>query len=311
MFEVSQANGKWRHILQELGVPETFLTGRNCPCPLCGGKDRFRFTDKNGDGLWICNQCGTGNGMKLVMEVRGVDFPQAIRLVESVAGTIKEIAKQKKYSHGWWVKKIWRESIAVTAGDPVSEYLIGRGIKCEIPHTIRLIPALEYFHDGKTIGTFAAMACIVRDHAGEPKTLHVTYLKNGKKAVLPSPKKVLSEMGESAAIRLYRNDFTLCVTEGIETALAVREITNMAVWSLISAGNLKSFVPPPEVTHLEVWADNDTNFTGQKCAYALANEMVIKRKMNVKVFLPNNEGTDWADGVNMWKMTEFRAANAG
>ena len=37
--------GKWPSTLLELGIPEEFLTGKHGPCPMCGGKDRFRFTE--------------------------------------------------------------------------------------------------------------------------------------------------------------------------------------------------------------------------------------------------------------------------
>ena len=33
-----------------LGVPAKALTNRHGPCPICGGKDRFRFDDKGGRG---------------------------------------------------------------------------------------------------------------------------------------------------------------------------------------------------------------------------------------------------------------------
>ena len=53
-----RARGRWRQILPALGIDARFLTGRNCPCPICGGKDRFRFIDrKDGDGMWLCSQC--------------------------------------------------------------------------------------------------------------------------------------------------------------------------------------------------------------------------------------------------------------
>jgi putative DNA primase/helicase len=53
-----RARGRWRHILPALGIADNFLTGRNCPCPMCGGRDRFRFIDRlDADGMWVCNQC--------------------------------------------------------------------------------------------------------------------------------------------------------------------------------------------------------------------------------------------------------------
>ena len=55
-----RARGRWREILPALGIDPCYLTGHNCPCPMCGGADRFRFIDrrgKDGDGMWVCNQC--------------------------------------------------------------------------------------------------------------------------------------------------------------------------------------------------------------------------------------------------------------
>lgn len=41
--------GNWPHVLMSLGIASGFLTGRHGPCPGCGGRDRFRFDDRNGD----------------------------------------------------------------------------------------------------------------------------------------------------------------------------------------------------------------------------------------------------------------------
>src|ERR1019366_9474664 len=49
-----RTRGRWRGILAAQGIDPRYLTGKNGPCPLCpGGKDRWRFTDLNGDGYWI------------------------------------------------------------------------------------------------------------------------------------------------------------------------------------------------------------------------------------------------------------------
>ncbi|MBL9115532.1 MAG: hypothetical protein JNJ83_11050 [Verrucomicrobiaceae bacterium] len=52
------------------------------PCPGCGGKDRFRFDDKAGDGTFICSQGGggtlSGNGLTLLQHITGWDFKRSI-----------------------------------------------------------------------------------------------------------------------------------------------------------------------------------------------------------------------------------------
>ena len=67
---VKQACGHWPRILPALGV--TVIKNRHQACPVCGGSDRFRFDDKEGRGTWFCNQCGAGDGLKLVEKVFGV-----------------------------------------------------------------------------------------------------------------------------------------------------------------------------------------------------------------------------------------------
>lgn len=42
------ARGNWKSILRQTGVPESALSGKHSPCPGCGGKDRFRFDDREG-----------------------------------------------------------------------------------------------------------------------------------------------------------------------------------------------------------------------------------------------------------------------
>ena len=67
MKTIDAARNKWSDVLSKLGVDQSFLKKKHGPCPMCGGTDRFRFDNKGGNGTWICNQCGAGNGMNLIM----------------------------------------------------------------------------------------------------------------------------------------------------------------------------------------------------------------------------------------------------
>lgn len=79
------ARGRWATILRDFGVGESFLKDSHGPCPACGGNDRFRFDDKNGDGDWYCNQCGgadaqggAGDGLMLVERLTGLPFNEVV-----------------------------------------------------------------------------------------------------------------------------------------------------------------------------------------------------------------------------------------
>lgn len=76
------ARGRWEQVLGSLGVRTELLQKRHGPCPGCGGRDRFRFDDKDGEGTFICSQGGggnlSGNGLTLLQHCTGWDFKRSI-----------------------------------------------------------------------------------------------------------------------------------------------------------------------------------------------------------------------------------------
>jgi hypothetical protein len=74
--------GNWVDFLSQCaGFEARVFNKKHQPCPLCGGKDRFRFDDNlehRGDGGYICGQCGSGSGMKLYLEATQVGFGVAL-----------------------------------------------------------------------------------------------------------------------------------------------------------------------------------------------------------------------------------------
>jgi Zinc-binding domain of primase-helicase len=82
------AHGRWREILPVLGVPIAALNGKHQACPACGGKDRFRFDDRHGDGDYLCNQCGAGKGISLLMKVNGWSYADAAKRVDELIGKV-------------------------------------------------------------------------------------------------------------------------------------------------------------------------------------------------------------------------------
>jgi putative DNA primase/helicase len=84
---VERALGRWREILPRLGVKPRFLVNRLRPCPICGGKDRFRFDDRNGSGSYYCSQCGAGTGIIMLRKLNGWDHATACREIDKIIGT--------------------------------------------------------------------------------------------------------------------------------------------------------------------------------------------------------------------------------
>ena len=84
------ARGRWPSVLASLDVDAELLNNRHGPCPGCGGRDRFRFDDRGGDGTWICGGGGgdpeAGDGIALLMHARGCDFATALQEIGEVVG---------------------------------------------------------------------------------------------------------------------------------------------------------------------------------------------------------------------------------
>jgi putative DNA primase/helicase len=308
-----RAHGRWSEILSSLGIDEQILKKRNLPCPLCGGTDRFQYTDKFGEGNYHCRGCGAGGGFKLLQAVKGLDFNTALNEVERCVGAEPSMAQAASpepsaINMKALAKRIWDEAQPVIHGDEVDRYLANRGLALpSYPKVLRLHPALGYFEKdpatGKThkVAEYAAMLACIQGPDGHAVTLHRTYLKGGCKAAVRDAKKVLSSGINGAAVRLFEATQELAITEGIETALAVHLATGKPVWAGLSAGNLEKLWLPETVRTICIYADNDADadFDGQAFAFALARKLKKQERQTgprqVRVFLPKPAGTDWAD----------------
>lgn len=293
------ATGRWPGILVQLGIDQKFLTGKHGPCPICGGKDRFRFDDKAGRGTWICSKCGAGDGFGLLQQIKGWTYRESAQEVESIAGNVsiviaKEEADAAKKMAA--VKRIWNESEQVSAGDPVWKYLNRRIGIDTVPACLRYHPALPYISDDGEIDHHPAMIAALTSHDSKGVGIHRIYLDGqGNKANVSSAKKLM--VGASmagASVKLQRADSTLGIAEGIETALAASRLFSMPVWSAISSGGMESWRPPAGVEKVIVFGDNDASFTGQASAYALAKALRLKG-VDAEVRIPEQVGKDWAD----------------
>jgi putative DNA primase/helicase len=295
------AAGKWPGILAGMGLSDRALSGKHGPCPMCGGKDRFRFDDKEGRGTWFCSQCGAGDGVKLAMLVTGQDFPAAALEIERAAGVVQPFVRQPEQDEAAKVRKLrqtWAEGSKLTHGDEAMTYLAGRDLEIEtVPDCLRLHPALPYYETRVLAGRFPAMLARVVAADGTGATLHRTYLQRGHKAPVSSPKKLMAGKPVSgAAVRLFPVAECLGIAEGIETALAAAQIFGVPVWSCISAAGIQSFEPPEGVRELIVFGDHDSNFVGQAAAYTAAHRLK-RRGLVVTVKIPSTVG-DWLDQLS-------------
>jgi putative DNA primase/helicase len=302
----ARALGKWHGILTSLGISAKALSNRHGPCPVCGGKDRFRFDDKGGRGTWICSRCGAGDGIELVKKLRSVDFKEAARLIEQQIGAAPVVRMHRDQlprsdqQRREGIVALWKRSLEITLDDHAGRYLQDRTGITAFPRCMRYSPDERYTEAGSRPSWHPVMVAKVdpSDVAvaqGERAALHRTYLdRYSGKAAVAEPRKMLGAMPTGAAVRLMDHGEVLGIAEGIETALSASALFNVPCWAALTAGLLQEWSPPPSVKTMFVFGDNDESSTGQAAAYGLARRLKAKG-LSVSVEIPQVTGSDWND----------------
>ncbi len=322
------ATGQWLSILPALAVelaPAVERPGRHVPCPAHGGRDGFRlFADAAETGGGICNSCGSfPDGIAVLQWINGWTFPQTLELIGEYLGLtgeatspFKQIQKppyQAPKPKDWsqereWLSRIWSETIQDDG--TVRRYLEKRDLSVPIPEAIRLHPELRSINaDGRREGVFPTMvACFMRD--GEFVGLHVTYLDPNEplKASVERPRKIWKcvDSISGSAIQLFPHqpDTPLILAEGIETALAVHELTNgQPVWACGNAVLLERVKLLEFARDILIAVDKDLSGAGQGAGERLA-ERLLKEGRAVRFAVPpiaipeGEKGVDWLDALN-------------
>ncbi|MBC5767610.1 DUF7146 domain-containing protein [Ramlibacter albus] len=282
------ADGRWPAILSAAGMPDQFFRKSHGPCPFCGGKDRYRWSEKYG-GVWYCSHCTVdryADGWSMLMKHMGFRFfgdavdhvlehfngasGRRERAYPAASQTADPKAQLERNINR--MKAIWDAARPVTAGDPVDRYMQMRVPGMAIEHQmLRFHPALDYWAppqevDGKPVllGKFPAMVAKAFNVDGEFVQIHKTYLTpEGFKAEVPVVKKMERGVGASAFFvpMMAVTGDTLGICEGLETGWAAAMFRGIPVWPCLTGGSMAGFQLPESlldtVSRVVIFADND------------------------------------------------------
>ena len=289
---VERARHRWREILPQLGVETRFLVNRHGPCPLCGGRDRFRFDDKDGTGSYFCNQCGAGSGVVMVRKLKGWDHKTACDEIDKIIGNDAPVLKRtpKADSSAGRLAALQRVLDQSQAPDVVDAYLQRRGLTVSSP-VLRGHRSLPYYRDGKLVGRYPGIVAPITGPDGSLQSVQRIYDADldPRKITMPPVDTITG-----GAVRLFEADEAAGISEGAETALAAYELFGIPTWAATSAGGVETFIPPTGLKRLHVFADHDSSAVGQAAAYALAKR-VSRTGVTVQVHVPPDADTDWLD----------------
>lgn len=247
--------GQWRQTLEGYGAQ--LPSGRNHgPCPVCGGKDRFRFDDKQGHGTWFCQQCEpqSGGGLLLLSRYLGKSTMETAK--ELIGDDIRSAAPKRAHKVSY--DEIRQANIAQakkgaallmqSAVMAEHDYMTKKGLHGQWPVNGEAM----YSRDG----VIPAGALLL-----------VPFYKNGElvniqKITKDGTKRPITG-GDMAGVQHIIDGATktVAVVEGYATGVTVNRLTGYKVYAGYNTGNLAAAVKQAKADHPEarviIFADHD------------------------------------------------------
>lgn len=285
-------NGAWRQTLENYGCH--LPSGRHHgPCPVCGGKDRFRFDDKEGRGTWFCSQCDPQSGGGLLLLSRFLGKP-TIEVANELLGNTPERSRAPVYRSFVSEDRIRKanheqarkgaEALLASSELRPHPYMSDRGLDGQWlvngepimgrdrsviqPGELLLVPAYKAEGDGS-------------------KLVNVQKIKTNKE------KRPLYG-GDMAGVyhKLDGHQKLIAIVEGYATGVTVNQVTGATTYCAFNTGNLASVSAWVAGRHpgvpLVFFADNDEHGAGLRYAKDAAAPIAAT------VALPPELG-DWDD----------------
>lgn len=275
------AKGMWPSVLVDLDIPAEFLVNRHGPCPVCGGKDRFRFDDKTGNGDYFCSGCGAGDGFSLLAKYLCIQVGEAVKMVGNLLNVkgeaIQKVDRREEF------RELFR---GCDDAGHITDYLKKRGLKAA-PPCLRYHPTVE----GKP-----SMLAVISGPDGKAVGVHRTHFSESK--VRKRTTSLAGTLPHGSAVRLYPAGKVLGIAEGIETAIAAHEMFKVPVWAVLSTSGMKNFVVPEGVDRLIIFGDTDQNFAGHAAAYSLAHKLACDDRVTCSIEMKFPVEGDWLDELN-------------
>jgi hypothetical protein len=279
-------------IAESLGGARAEGSGWRCDCPLCNHQN-LTLCDNGGRLLAFCfNGCG---GDDVIAELRrrglycakngnGAEQPHVDTQAEHEAKA--QSAKAKRQARIDNALDIWRNNSFPASNTMVATYLASRLLIGAIPPALRFAPAIWHTESS---ARYPAMIGLVEHVKHGAVGIHAVFLNRLDAAVRVTIENRKKSFGpvKGGAVRLAPAEPVLAIAEGVEDAFTFQQATGTPSWAALSAGGIKSFVPPPlaETATLILIEDQDANYTGQQAVASTARRLA-KAGYAIKIARP-------------------------
>lgn len=273
------ALGRWKDLVYPaFGITVPAKKNMHGPCPICGGKDRFRCDDKQGKGTWICNQCGAGDGFALIEKSRSMNYSEVLTEVGAVLGLSAETkvtdADRKK-----WKEKAEAQAKAAELEERKAQEAAAKraariwGYKSsdrDCPYLVRK----QVQNHGCRINGKGNLIVPLFDKDGKIWNIQEIHA-DGHKPFLPG--------GRVSACfymigQVIQQDQIICIAEGYATGASIYEATGHVTVVAFNSGNIDKVGKEIRILHpharLVYCADDDSHSTPPDAGLKAANKAV-------------------------------------
>ena len=276
--------GLWREALQSIcNVPSEVFNKKHQSCPSCGGKDRFRWTDKldePGDGGAYCNSCGADKGIGWLMRLTGEPYSEVINILGRFLGKVpqdyrikanKRASRSSGYDFGKQIDHEACEAVMArtekrsVTGITTFECLMGEsydvGVKASPNGAEELIHALP--------------CRMVHEDGIDDEMCNVMFLHDtGEYSFLAK------DYTRGSVIKVGSGDGAIYLTNSWVDAEHVSTATNQEVWACIEPSNL-------EIVAYRYRGDRELRVA---CREDDLMTLYMADERELKVIVPNNGG---------------------
>lgn len=285
---VAVARHRWPSILHQFNIVVP-ANNKHGPCPVCGGKDRFRFDDREGRGTWFCNQCEphAGDGLDLLAKAMKVSVSEAAH----------------------WLATL----LPITAVVPVENMSVEPDIATAVKELLShcQYQTSPYLLKKQLDDRVQVLGDTSRADSGYPSGTTVFTLVNvdgtltGAQVIAPDgQKRFLKHSRLAGAFVVVRHDDriqpeTIIIAEGVATALAICRFATGSVFAALSATNMVNVATALKAKYPQanfiLAGDNDAD--GQRKDnpgrhYAEKAAAAVGRNVALP---PTSEKMDWDD----------------
>lgn len=251
-------------------------------------------------GRWFDHEAGVGGDLIAFArtELGATSFAEACRMVRS-AGVDPDIRapaldrEQVERDQAATARAfaLWMKAKPLTGECEASRYLIGRAIPPPWPASLRC--GGDWNAEVRRMMWVLVAAVTSADAPFVVRAVQRTFLADGCKAEVPTPKKALGPIGGGGVV-LGDVAEAVVVAEGVETALSAGRAFGLPAIATLGAGNLAALNVPATVRRVVIAADRDPGGVGERAARSLG-ERLSGRHVEASIAWPPEPFKDFND----------------